>query len=632
MKIQELFAAVALLAPAAQARAGVLTVNDAVQGAKTIVCEFPQDADRAAAVDFVRRVRDKFYPGAEIIEAGPSLGEEVKARLKAGFVLYSVPREGPRLLDQTLPGFDARLSSGEASLMGSSVRDPWQAIFAGENPYGPKPCAVYAASANSGIVGINSRFHGPKSFYLFSGSASASGLYDDKFAPVLQKIRLGDALLDSVDFFASLERIHPDLLANLSPESYLDLRERIPGELASAVLPDGSIERRDLIFVLSGAAAAFKDGHTSIRFWEKDNEPEGSFPPFLLKRQGMRVLLSAAEQKDLEGRELTAVDGVPIMDFLAPILSRQSAETDSLRLTRFIKEQGSWWWLSGKFEKTGKFQAALRGEDGKGELRTLETIPAHRFRRLFAVRPQKENTRLEFLDDGKIAYFRYPAFEKTQAEEAKVRAIFKDIRKSGARELIVDIRGNGGGNSSMGDLILSHLCSGRFRQFSAIKTRISRDLLDQSRREGWRHFLKYGSLEGLTVTNKEGWEEPEKPEAFFDGRAWLLVDELTFSSGVGFAAAFRDYVHGEIVGAETGGVPTCFGDVMIKSLPRSGLSYGVSYKHFVNGEPRPGDDKHGVLPDIPADEARLAPFSREKDPVLALAMDRVRRSREGSAR
>jgi len=41
-------------------------------------------------------------------------------------------------------------------------------------------------------------------------------------------------------------------------------------------------------------------------------------------------------------------------------------------------------------------------------------------------------------------------------------------------------------------------------------------------------------------------------------------------------------------------------------------------------KPEPGDDTHGVIPDIVATDAVLAPYRTAEDPVLALALDVAR--------
>ena len=55
-------------------------------------------------------------------------------------------------------------------------------IFVGKNPYSNARIAVYSAGTNALIDGINSRYHGPHSYYVFDGAILLdSGDYDENF-------------------------------------------------------------------------------------------------------------------------------------------------------------------------------------------------------------------------------------------------------------------------------------------------------------------------------------------------------------------------------------------------------------------------------------------------------------------
>jgi len=62
-------------------------------------------------------------------------------------------------------------------------------------------------------------------------------------------------------------------------------------------------------------------------------------------------------------------------------------------------------------------------------------------------------------------------------------------------------------------------------------------------------------------------------------------------------------------------------------LKNSGIWCTVSAEQFVNSKPRPGDDEHGIIPDIPMSDMTLKPYLKEDDPVLALTLDYIKRTR-----
>ena len=84
------------------------------------------------------------------------------------------------------------------------------------------------------------------------------------------------------------------------------------------------------------------------------------------------------------------------------------------------------------------------------------------------------NTQIAYLDDGNIAYFNYTNFIQTDSEKKAIDGIFQDIKKKGVRKLLIDLRRNGGGNSNIGEFILSYLTTKRIRPFSKMQIKLGR--------------------------------------------------------------------------------------------------------------------------------------------------------------
>jgi C-terminal processing protease CtpA/Prc len=84
-------------------------------------------------------------------------------------------------------------------------------------------------------------------------------------------------------------------------------------------------------------------------------------------------------------------------------------------------------------------------------------------------------------------------------------------------------------------------------------------------------------------------------EPIFEGNIYLLIGNYTFSSAADFAAVFKDFRWGTLIGEETGGLATSYGDILPFTMPYSQLNFGVSHKYFVR--PAGFDDGKGVLPD-----------------------------------
>jgi hypothetical protein len=415
---------------------------------------------------------------------------------------------------------------------------------------------------------------------------------------------------DIQQYFSTVSRCHVNSYAIVGKDGFKALRQEALDEATAIAEANGTINVEELAYILFASAAAFGDGHTTIR-WGSADWSGRRFPPFRLNFQNGRWLISAAVDKSIEGCELLSVEGAPIQDFLKPILNRCSGETMIYRSARFAEHQSFYFSFTKVFNSTEPYRLGLRDAAGQERNVTIETLSNVEYCQFLSglPKPDKRRTSVQFHDG--TALFTYPAFHLSSAEKKRIDDIFREVRERNSPNLVLDLRGNGGGNSQMGDYIFRYIYDGTFTQYSKV--------------------LVKSSLGGAVWTLVGRERAYGKPDAFYGGRVWLLVDNATFSSASDFAAMFRDYDVGKIVGYETGGLATCFGDTYAFNLKYSGIPCTVSYKQFFGPKPRPGDDEHGVLPDYPMSAEVLADFQNEEDPVLAWTLRRIRENRASAS-
>ena len=586
--------AVAWLAPAASAQN--LILNDLYSQVKTVVYEIPQQTGHAEAVSSVEWVRDHFYRGAEIVDATSMDDTALRQKIKGTFVLYTLLSEKSRLLPLTAKPLPLRLENG--TLRWGAVAAPvdgLRVIFVGKNPYAEGYAVVYAAGSNALLARANEPNHGSCSFHIFQGAGPgqllAEGFYDGNFVQRSDRLSVDGATSDAREFFSILEKNRPHLYAKVTAQQYRLMKERTLRELTEKADASGSIRVEDLAYSLYYAAAFLKDAHTSVH-WQPVLTPANTlrkrFPPFWIESENGRFFVTSARDQSLPGAELLAISGAPMQDFLKPALERISAETATYRAASLVANQLFWYCFADLFHDNA-YRVKVRDANGAIEERTVETVGFAEFRYLAPHWNRHEGTFVEFLDDGRTARLVCTSLIYTGDRDKTNQVfdgIFDQIRQHKSTDIILDIRGNGGGDSRMGDYIL--------------------------------RFLRAG--------------QSDPPSQFFQGKSYLLVDHYVFSSAVILADEFRDFKVGTIVGYETGGVPTHFGYPRNFSLPNSGIGFGVSRTWFKAPKPRPGDDVHGVLPDVPVSRDVLAPYRGEADPVLAFTLAYIRAARASPAR
>lgn len=164
---------------------------------------------------------------------------------------------------------------------------------------------------------------------------------------------------------------------------------------------------------------------------------------------------------------------------------------------------------------------------------------------------------------GAVAYIKVPYFEK--GTEAKFHSALDDVRRSGNRKLIVDLRGNAGGDvdeaiASADDLLTGGMIT---------------------------------SLEGRRIEPKR-WQADRATA--YDGDVEVLTDPSTAAGAEIFAAAIRGNSRGKVVGVTTYGK-----SIVQRFIPlASGGGVYMTVGHYTTPDMKPIKET-GVRPDVIVD-------------------------------
>ena len=603
---------------------------------KLVVYDLPEPGREKA----LKSLHGRFPSGWSFVDLATVPEAERGARLGRGFLwVTTFDRSGPLLAKMLkevaveVPGPDHVIIRG-TKVEAKNLR----MLFVGDNPFGPGPCIVLVARTAKAASEVAGLLSNGVSGFIWDDNVKLDILqYTNDFTPLPRFIPLNEALADAATFFSKIAEIHPDPLHNVTADAYVAMKKDTVRRVVVAADPvhDNRVRIGDLKAILHRAVAFFGDGHTTVYAYDGVTllSAKGRrFPPFVEGFDNGRWIVRAiaGDNHDLVGATIQSVEGQPYTKFLQPLLDLISGETLGFKaswLTGWARP--SWWAMSHRLDHVSKLHCRFVTPDGQEVERTLPTLSFRQFEELMATVPRTMDARkpegYRFLDDGAICIFNFPKFDYTKEETARIDRLFHTLKQRHSKVLIMDIRGNGGGNSVIGDYIVSYLTSKPYRTFSAVTHKISPEVLKQ-RKAYWspEEMSESRELLGLTVTEKVPMEKPPARKDRFHGRFILLTDNGTFSSATAFAAVVKAFGLGTIIGRETGGVPTTFGDDIFVTLPYSGIKLAVSYKRFSSPNPQPGDDTHGVIPDIAATDAVLARYRTAKDPVLALALDVAR--------
>lgn len=289
----------------------------------------------------------------------------------------------------------------------------------------------------------------------------------------------------------------------------------------------------NLIIELMRLVKQVGDGHTQFAYWGGKHH---RYPlVFRIFDNELRLIGIAEKHQHLLGATLVAIDDIPIKkarELIIPILQGvENIHSEKQRLSETITVAEVLHGL--KITKTlQQANFTLKLPTGEEHQLSLKSLSVQQFQQqtMASLTPSgpehfiqhklsTEGIDLHFSKNGQIAYLdfrRYPTFSKM---ESFAKDLIDLLRKQETREVIIDLRNNGGGDFFVG----LHLA--------------------------W----------ALILVDNLNW---------CDGM-YVLIDRKTFSAAMSNAAQYRQLLNARLVGEPTGANPVGYQDAGTFSLPHS---------------------------------------------------------------
>lgn len=375
-------------------------------------------------------------------------------------------------------------------------------------------------------------------------------------------------------------------------------RERIAR--IKAELPD-TLTDWDLAIKVIPCVVALGDGHTNVSF-----PPLQPSPELLLFPEGIQI--DARDTSMVltgDSAKIIRINDIPAKEMLGNMVQYAGGEQ---MFYRFFKVQQMFQGMLNRFYPDSVYRLVLADRDGKQVEKVVKALSYEQIIRMMQAKNQQKNNRAKRSDyafqvskDGKNMFFEFNSFYDLDKFKVFADSMFRELKERKIKNLVIDLRRNGGGNSKLGDELLQYLSHKPFVQFGKVQIRRGRYILEKFADD---EDLKGASDTLITINAPLIPLRKEPLRISKKTKVYLLISHSTFSSASSFSWAFKYFDVGTVVGEESGGMNVSYGDVLSYYLPNSRLRCGVSWKKFCQY----GADEqniHGTLPDIevPADEA-----------------------------
>jgi hypothetical protein len=434
-----------------------------------------------------------------------------------------------------------------------------------------------------------------------------------------------------------LDEAHPGL------NRYSTKRELDAKFAAERVKLEHPMTKSECFEVFAETVALIKCGHTSLNPSEDvvKNFKAARLFPFQVAVENLRLVVKSNETPSdptiVPGMEILEINGNKVPELLHRFQRVESSDGD-IETSQWMHIQRGfamyYWFL---IEQPLDFTIKARNAAGV----TVETKVAGVTRDQLGKSGNPVNNvmrtalskldwsgphlALRFLKEPEIAEIRIPTFAMDDFKPW-IENTFKILREKGAKSLIIDLRGNGGGPDMNGAMLVSCLTDKPFRYFERITAKTcdpsfkaQADWSDERTSE-LRKELTPNPAGGYFVKHL-GNAKQNTGRYPFTGKVIVLIDGGVFSTAADVCAVTHHINRATFIGEETGGgyYGNNSGSFAYVTLPKSKFEMRLPLYSYWNAVSPDAGTRRGTLPDRPV-KTSVATLLRGIDEPLEAAL------------
>ncbi|SIT22877.1 Peptidase family S41 [Chryseobacterium ureilyticum] len=389
-------------------------------------------------------------------------------------------------------------------------------------------------------------------------------------------------LEQDVDFIKEkIVNAHVNPFTEISKEEfekkYTDIRKS---------MKDG-MTQKDFYYLAKPLIVTLNDEHSSLSDYCVTDSIKNNMKvlPLKFKYDSVKMILTEnySDNQLNIGDELTYLNNIPINEVLktcAQTIPGDKDERVSMAVDKF-------WIMINKFCYFIKDNYDLKFKSGNQTV--VKSISLEQLRKNASNTPQKKQEKFKPIDYKKIkdaGYLAVNTFNDRQTypiEEWKKKfdSIFTQIRKDNVKKIVIDVHNNSGGNSAIGNLLISYFSDKSYNTYQG-RWKKSQEYVDYLKKENESvpdyEKLKNGDYYPMKSHSVKASKIPLK----FNGKTYVIVGKNTFSSAMMFGAIVLDNKLAEVVGEiPEKGHPNHFGELIEFQTPNTKLDFRFGVKEWI---------------------------------------------------
>lgn len=462
--------------------------------------------------------------------------------------------------------------------------------------------------------------------------------FENYASPELPKKFSAQEIKNDLEYLRNaLEASHYDFYA-LTDKNVLDsMYNQIERSINDSLTPVGVFRLFQPYIVMSKMSHCYMDYPWNEYFGAYIREGGTVFPLNLyFNHDKVFVRANFSGNSPIENNdEIISLNNKPIDYFMEDMYKYVPGPTDYYKNSKI--EQNTFARLYWFFYGTcGKFQLKIKKRDGQEIELVLDAIAGYEFEKKNKAQESLFRPHREFHMINDVAYLHPGGFINANSNFDMsdpntfdntefchfIDSAFKVFKESGAKNLIIDLRYNPGGDNSFSDYMIAYFASKPFSfssRFSIKTSKITKEFwkkLNKPELQELREkILSHGNGTIFDISLPQ--TKPHSDSLKFNDNVYVLINHYSYSNSASVAAIIQDYKFGKIIGEETAELVSSYGATHKFTLPNT--HWSVTYPKSFVVRPNGNTSQKGVIPDYKIEDNI---FTKE-DEVLEFTLELI---------